>query len=393
MTNQDITLNFYVWNDELFYITKAVDAFNALHEHTNINVVPLSNTNYEIMLKNALESPDEQVDLFNTKGMASIVQLAEENEIYNISEFVEAAIIDGSIDISSYGTMFNDITYNKQYYALPVRSTCWALYYNKAIFDQAGISYPSQLTWDEYAVLAKRLTNNDPEAKIWGGYFVNWIPNFLALQHGQYLTDDNQQYTRKSITYLNQLYNIDKSHVCLEDTLSSSDPSLDVYTRFENGEIAMVPQGEWMVNILLNNRTTVDWDIAPLPIDHGVDAGTSFGQYQFTSISANCKFPEQAFEFVTFLSGKSGAAIYAQNSIVPAYTDPEIIELYKTSTNKESTTYFFEAKKYNEQLSIAGYQETMSSFSSYVEQYFLQKITLDDAMKGFERERIMIFSK
>lgn len=392
VTNEEpVTLNFYVWADELLYITKAIDAFNAMHENINVNLISLSNTDYESSLKAVLNDPEQKVDLFETKGMAYIIQLVEEDKICNITEYVEEGLLNDSIDISAYGTLFNGIIYENQYYALPVRSTCWALYYNRDLFDRAGIAYPGQLTWDEYSALAKQLTSGNGDSKIWGGYFTSWLPNFLALQHGQYLTDDDQQYSRKSIEMLNRLYNIDRSHVSYIDTQNSVDPSTDVYTQFEANKIAMVLQGEWMVNILQSSNTTVNWDIAPFPIDSDMDAGTTIGQYQFISISSSCEYPDEAFEFMQFLSGKDGAAIYAQNAIVPAYTDSDIISSYQAATNKESTKYFFEGKKYAEQIAIHGYQDTIVAFSNNAYQYFSGQITLDEAMAQFEKERNKIY--
>ena len=44
-------------------------------------------------------------------------------------------------------------------YALPYRQDFWLLYYNKDLFEAAGIKYPDDLTWDEYAEVAKKLTH------------------------------------------------------------------------------------------------------------------------------------------------------------------------------------------------------------------------------------------
>ena len=70
--NEYIELNYYVWADELLYITDIIDVFNAAHKNININVVPLSNTNYEDKLKKSLSNPEEQVDLFDTKGIKGV---------------------------------------------------------------------------------------------------------------------------------------------------------------------------------------------------------------------------------------------------------------------------------------------------------------------------------
>lgn len=386
-----VYLNYYVWTDEALYASKAIDAFNILHKDIHISLITLKADNYENSLQQILNDPSKQIDLFGTKGIANTIQLVDDQQMYDMTHLVESSITDDSITIPCYGNMFNEITYNHSYYVMPTRTTCWALYYNKDLFDQAGLPYPEQLTWEEYRELAKSLTSGSGSTKVWGGYFVPWLPNFLALQYGSYLTDDDQQYARESIELLNSFYT-DQSHLSYKNIQLSEDSSTDVYTKFKAGRVAMVPQGEWMVNVLLeDNTTTVNWDIAPMPIKDDMDPGTTFGQYQFIGISSSCEYPEEAFEFIKFLTGKNGATIYAQNAIIPAYTDSEIISIYQNAVNKESAKYFFEAKKYSEQIAISGYKDVMTSFSTNAENYFAGKVSLDEAMQQFEEERREIY--
>ena len=153
----------------------------------------------------------------------------------------------------------------------------------------------------------------------------------------------------------------------------------------------MAVQGEWMVNILNDDRTRVNWAVAPLPVPDGVSADTTTGQYQLASITSSSKHPEEAWEFLTFLTGESGASILAQNAIIPAYNNDEIAQEYGRAAGADGTDYFFRAQKYPEQISIAGYRETIDSFSTNAKLFFSGQYTLDQAMEMFDEERKGIF--
>lgn len=390
-TSDKVELSFYTWQDESIYITEVCDAFNALH--SNIQVTPhfLANSNYEVLLQEALSRPENDIDLFDTKGVSWLVELYNKNYISDITNYVHSDIQGGEIDISGYGTMFNNICYDDMYLGMPMRSTCWVLYYNRDIFDKAGLSYPGQLTWDEYRALARELTSGEGEDKVYGGYFVSWIPNLLALQHGSYLTDDDLTYSKESLEFINDVYRADDSHVSFEMIKEQDNNSNNGYKRFEEGHIAMCPQGEWMINIMQNDNADVNWDIAPLPVDEGVTNGTTTGEYQFISMVAKCDHPDEAYEFISFLCGEQGASILAQNAIIPAYSDENVMDKYINATGHESVHYFFDNKKYTEQLPISGYNETLTSFSDNAEKYLSGEISIDEAMESFENERQKIF--
>lgn len=99
------------------------------------------------------------------------------------------------LDTTAYGNMFGTYAIDDRYYGLPTRCTCWVLYYNKDLFDEAGIAYPEQMTWDEYASLAKQLTNDKTgEDKVWGGYFADWDIAPMPVFKGQDLYSTWGQY-------------------------------------------------------------------------------------------------------------------------------------------------------------------------------------------------------
>ncbi len=387
----EIVLRVLVWADEYDYVSAVAEAYNMTSNGITVQVVAASNDSYEDNLEDYLNGTTSY-DLVVTKGIAKTIQLSTEGFLLDITDYVKDSISDNSIDISNYGNMFNDITYKGRYYAFPTRTTCWALFYNKDIFDQAGIPYPQQMTWDQYAELAQALTN--PENGIYGGYFLPWLPSCLALQGGSYLSDDDLVPLRGSFEFLNNLYT-SGSHVSYYEMEEIEDPPEDVYNVFESGRIAMVANGEWMVNILLSDEysrnAAVNWDIAPMPILSGQESNTTWGQYQYMGICSSSKYPDEAYNFLSFLCGKRGAEIYANSAIISAYSDDDIKASYIEASRHESTGYFFEARKIQEQLPIQGYQELIVSCRNAADNYFAGTITLDEAISQFSSERASIF--
>lgn len=397
MQNQEqIFLEFYIWSDEESYIAPVVEAYNALQTTAHVNIHVIENDIYDDEIKKLISEPDRVVvDLLGVRGISKVIQFQEKGKLLDLTDYLE----NSDIDVTAYGSMFNDITLNGRYFGMPARSTCWALFYNKDIFDAAGIPYPRQMTWQEYGNLAKRLTSGEGDNKIWGGYWVTWCYNFGALQRNSSLIDDDTSHIRETLLLLNQFYHVDRSHMPYKEMKDmEADGSGMTYRKlFSSGKIAMIPQGEWLVNMLMedekNNLTDINWDIAPMPVFEGVESGTTWGQYQFVAISSNTKWPDEAFSFLKFICGEDGARIYARNGIIHAYSDDEIKSIYMNTVKKESASVFFEAKRVQEQLAVSGYQETLELLEECANSYFEGKKTIDETMKDFNEGREIILSR
>ena len=61
------------------------------------------------------------------------------------------------------------------FYAVPFRSDFWVLYYNKDLFDAAGVEYPSNdLTMEDYDALARKMTSGSGDTKVYGCHYHTW---------------------------------------------------------------------------------------------------------------------------------------------------------------------------------------------------------------------------
>ena len=84
---------------------------------------------------------------------------------------------------------------NGNLYAFPYIQSVWLLYYNKDLFDAAGLPYPTDdMTWDEFRETAKALTKGEGADKQWGFTMPDWVCTWagMATQTGiPFVNEDN----------------------------------------------------------------------------------------------------------------------------------------------------------------------------------------------------------
>lgn len=140
----------------------------------NAKVFMKKNPNIVIKFTNAGSSKDEYKALNNALEAGSGIPDIAMIEYFAIPEYV----IKGSLkNLNDYGTAkykdfytpgtWNAVNFNGGMYGMPVDSGPMAFYYDKEVFDKAGISEPPS-TWDEFYQDAKKIKQigsyitNDP---------------------------------------------------------------------------------------------------------------------------------------------------------------------------------------------------------------------------------------
>ena len=382
-SGEKITLKFYIWSDEENYISKVVEQYNAQSDSVHVEMLSIANDSYDDKLKVMMAAGDE-ADIVDIRGLAQVTQYRETGSLLDLTDLVK----NSELDISKYGAMWDSSYPDGQIFALPTRTTCWMLFYNPDLLEEAGVKMPEQLTWTEYAQMAKKLTKGDGPDKQWGGYWVDWHTQFIATQQGVYVNADDVSAVQESLEMLNQLYNVDKTHMSLGEMKATDTQYL---ADFENKRAALMPQGEWMINMLLNDtsagKTDVNWEIAPMPIPDGVEPGTTWGQFQFAGITSTTKHPGESFDFLKYLCGPEGAAIYASTGMVHAYTDEGAEAAYKEAVGKDSVSVIFNAKKVQESPASSNFDQILNIYKENSELYLLGEKTIEETMDNFLKQR------
>lgn len=389
-------LEYYTWTDEETYMKKVVDAFNAQNSDVEVHMTTISNDadEYNTKIMNNL-SGGSKMDVYSMNGTSSLGLYSSKNQLVDLGDRIKAA----NMDVGAYGPSFQDITEvltGGKYYALPYRTSQYALFYNKALFNQAGIEVPAQMTWDQYAELAKSLTKGEGADKQWGGYYADWITAPLgALQEGTTILDDNLDPVGNWFNYLDRLYYKDGSHMSYKQMKAQS---VDWIKQFESGNVAMMINGEWTLNMLkadiADGKTDIDFDMAPLPLPEGTkDPITVGGVSTFIGINPKSENTDAAFKFVQFVTGEQGGALIAESSVLPAFSSDKTKEAFLNATGIQGSGYFFETNTVVENQPVPQIDEVNRVYSEQRDLFLFQEQDAAKAIQNFEKNRQSVLNR
>ncbi len=239
-----------------------------------------------------------------------------------------------------YADLMKIFSYDGKVYGFPRDNDTTVLYYNKDLFDAAGVAYPTnKWKWSDLKSAAKKLTKQDARGRtVQYGLAIekNKYPLWV-YQNGGSVVDNPLHATKflmdqpaavKAIQFVADMILKDKS-VPSFDAMQQLGSTTEL---FSTGRVAMV-----MTNAArLPTFAKVDfkWDVAPLPMGPtGIRANTAGGAgYVMSSTSKN---KAAAWTFLKFLSGPQGQAIFAKTGLaVPAYNSPQTAQAFESAPPK-----------------------------------------------------------
>ena len=136
--------------------------------------------------------------------------------------------------------------------AIPYRQDSWYLYYDKDMFDQAGVAYPDgKWTWDDYAAAADTLSKAFPADDVFGAYMHRWqscVQGFASAQTpGSDILSGNFDYMKPFYDRVVSMQ--DKGDQVSFNTSSTN--SLSYQSQFGQQKAAMLIMGSWYVGAYL----------------------------------------------------------------------------------------------------------------------------------------------
>ena len=305
------------------------EGYEAYNPDVDLEWVDLASQDY-VMKSATMLSGGDTTDLYCVKELSNMQNWAKEGLIVPMDEMIAA---DG-YDMTKYAGM--DACYvsteDGKQYALPFRADFWVMYYNKDLFDQAGVEYPTaDWTWDEYAEKATAIAD---ATGAYGTHYHTWlscVANWSVCDGVNTLADGKYD----DLAYFYQLYqDLEDEGVCMSyDEVKAS--SLHYTGAFAQKNIAMMPMGYWFVATqvqnIQNGNYEMNWGIAPVPHLDGVEAGNSFGSPTGMAISNASANKELAWDFVSWLCSEEGAKAVAATGTRPAYTSDEVAKVMAAS--------------------------------------------------------------
>jgi multiple sugar transport system substrate-binding protein len=203
---------------------------------------------------------------------------------------------------------------------VPQNVSSLVVYYNVALFKQAGLPPPAaDWTWTDFQRIAKALTRDtdgDGKTDVWG---FGWERTLVRIapfvwQAGGDIVDDLKQPTKltldtpaanEALEFLRS-FAVQKLAPPLAETKSE-----DYEARFARGNIGMVFNSRRFTSMLRANPA-LDWDVAPLPRHpRGGPATTVLHSDAYCMAKASTN-KEAAYRFIEFATGPTGSAILSR---------------------------------------------------------------------------------
>jgi len=214
-------------------------------------------------------------------------------------------------------------------YCIPRDTAPFAcVYYNKDLFDLAGVPYPGD-DWDWADMLdkAKRLTKKSEYDNIgqYGYYGWTW-QNFVYSNGGSFVDDveNPSSFTMESpeaIGGLRFYADLINKYKVSPSPVDFGNLGMGAQQLFMSGKLAMYQSGFWE-STLFRNIKDFDWDVVMFPKGPGGIRrfGTGGSGY---CILKSTRYPELAWDIVKLLSGREAQIALAEMGL----TQPAVVDI------------------------------------------------------------------
>lgn len=381
-------IQYYDSTDSTQITDTVVAAFNAQSADTYVELHLIDNEVYDDTIAELLADGKTDIDCLYVRQPCQVNQFASQGLLLDLTDYVAQS----DLNPAAYGQTLDIISIADTIPALPRTKSVWLLFYNIDIFNEYGLGEPSNLTWDEYADLAQKLTRINADGSVrYGGYVPPWTLNIGAVAAGEYLYDDELPYTRTYIQLLNRLYNVD--HSCPDIAEMEGDYNLpnDVFLQ---QKVATMINGDWVVYLFKNayaqESSAFHWGIATLPVFDGVPQNTSVGNCSYLGIATRSQHAENAFEFLSYFCGAAASDMQAALPTCAAYYTDQSAELYEQNADVPGAHYVFDSIVRNEEGSYLRYRELNLAFKQCLLSYLRGDDTLEEAFQTYEKDRLPI---
>ncbi len=339
--DEKATLSYAVWDkNQVPVMEELAAAFTKDHPNITVEVQLTPWADYWTKLRAAVTG-GAAPDVFWMNG-PNVQLYADNGVIMPLADKVAEA----KLDLGVYPKALVDLyTFEGKIYGLPKDFDTVGVWYNKELFDAAGVKHPAAgWTWDDFRAAAAKLSNPAKGQYAVGAniagqeYFYNTIyqagGNVISADGRKSGYDDPA--TIEGLRFWTDLIK-NKQSPDLK-TMTDTHP----IQLFESGKLAMYWGGSWNVTEFGNNEyTKTRVDAAPLPT--GVKQATIIHGLA-NVVSAKTKYPAQAWEFVKFLGSKPAAEILGKKGPIPAYTGTQ--DAWLAANAKFNGKVFLDAVSY-----------------------------------------------
>lgn len=357
-----------------------VDAFEAANP--NITVELELTTFNDIFTKYQTQVAGQTAPDVISMNFENLRSFASRGAIEPLNDYIDADAFDMGI---YYPNTVDMHTIDGITYGLPATFSDNVLYFNKTMFDEAGVAYPDETwDWDTLLEVGSQFVVDEDEDGIIDtyGYGPSWWPMYLFMYETNMLTPDNSACAMSSPEAIQAI----QSYVNLfaEDGISADSVAQATqgdFDRFIAGDLAMFAAGPWAVRPFNDAVEGFEWDIAHHP------AGTVQGTFLYSNsyaISESSENKDAAWAFLQFASGPEGVRIRQEGQFEIAAVQSVAETIFVESMigqSPASPEIFMEATSYGYRLpDHARFQEILGAIQAELDLVMIGQKSVEDGM-------------
>lgn len=327
IAQERVTLRLVDWADllEIELDKLTIEAFERLHPDIDVLYEPNPGRQYAEKILTGLAT-DEPPDVFLLDSKL-IPTFTNKEVLLDLNPYADSL----GIDLTQWYPNVLDIARKKgALYAFPKGFTPLMFFYNRKLFDEAGVAYPTDdWTWDDYLSSARRLTrdtNGDGLIDQYGTAFTNYYFYWIAWvwSNGGDVVDPEG---RVATGFLNSPRTESALQFCinLRDTFNvapdvgswvQAEKTGANYSLFAGGKIAMILDGHWRMPRLvkLMSEEALDIGVAPFPRAKGSPKVNVMYESGWC-VPVNAKHPREAALLAAFMAGETACRIRSEGRL------------------------------------------------------------------------------
>jgi len=263
-------------------------------------------------------------------------------------------------------------------YGLPIAASARAMYYNKDLFAQAGLS-AAPATWDELASDAEKLKakgiagfglqGKQIETDVYW-YYALWTYGGDVVKDGHAAFDSDAGV--KSLTMYKSL--IDRG---LTEQGVTNYAREDLQNLFKQGRVAMVITAPFLINQIASEAPKLNYGIAPVPKE---TRNATYAVTDSVVMFKNSKVKPAAWKFLDFLFTKQPRVEFTKGEGFLPTTKAEAGDPYFTQ-NERLQTFVKLLPDAHFAPTVTGWEDTAKAVTDAVQSVYLGKAQPAPALK------------
>jgi multiple sugar transport system substrate-binding protein len=369
--------------DHLEDLDQMIQSFQAAHPNVEVQVETAAWDDYFTSLQDMIDNGTPP-DVFEL-NYENFVSFASKGALLDMDPLA-AADKDFDQDIF-YPRAYNAFNLDGQQLGLPATFSTVVLFYNKDMFDAAGLDYPAaDWSWDDTVTAAAQLT--DADAGVWGLYSPIQFWEFYkkaAQNRCEFFNADQTEVTVNAapcVETLETMISFVNEHGVMPSDADLGDMSDG--DLFASGKLGMLVSGIWMFAAFKD--APFAWDIQ---VEPGLQEQATHFFANTASVSAASQHPQEAWQWVKFFTSSPDMAQIRIDSgwELAALNNPHFFLDYLELGHPDNRDAVFESLEYSIVPPVIEHQNEMQdAVNALIEQAKLGQLSPQEALDQAKAE-------